>query len=169
MSDWIEQEDWSTVNIGDQVRVTCYGAMFTAAVEDVLSRSLSPRLDREVYGLELNSNALTRTQTVFANEWSLSVPAKPAVELPTEPGIYVESGRKPNTVDLWTLHENGRWVSNAGSKYDSRVEEFAPFKKLEPVAVTAKKVLDDVSKFAWADGFMPQLRALGIKYGSIDE
>ena len=154
MTDWTPQEDWSTVEVGDQVRVTRAGAMFTGAVEDVLSRSLSPRLDREVYGLELNSDVLTRPQTIFANEWSLSVPEKPAVVLPTEIGVYVDC--------------NGA-IATVSDKYNFCFPQDAPFKKLEPVAVTAKKVLDDVSKFAWADGFMPQLRALGIKYGSIDE
>ena len=162
-TDWTPQEDWSTVKVGDQVRVTCDEGMLTGKVRYVVIGVIG-----DFHSIIIDVPSLPDSVVVHRSEWSLSVPAKPAVELPTEPGIYVESGRKPNTVDLWTLHENGRWVSNAGSKYDSRVEEFAPFTKLEPVAVTAKKVLDRFAAY-WEDG-MPadmsiEMRGIAKEFG----
>lgn len=99
--------------------------------------------------------------------WTVTVVEKaaPKVELPTEPGIYAD-----RFGESATLHESGRWFSHHDGSYtsemnDAELRAFAPFTRLEPVPVTAKKVLDEVRKFAWADGYMSQLEAVAKEFG----
>ena len=129
MTEWITQEDWSTVKVGDQVLVTCEGGAFAGTVVGKFIKSLTIR----VFGT-------SEPIDVFSRDWSLSVPAKPAVVLPTERGIYLD-----RYAMLWT-HEmlNGGLVFRHAGKSWKRSEaaRYGPFTKLEPVAVTAKKVLD---------------------------
>jgi len=138
MTDWIEQEDWSTPKVGDQVRATHDENVLTGKVEDVFSRARTSIVGREVYALELKTDILTRSQTVFASEWSLSVPAKPADEIPTEPGVYY--GSQFGADVPFFLGADGGWRTSA--KQVHVPERHMPLLKLEPVAVTAKKVLD---------------------------
>lgn len=114
--------------------------------------------------LAIGTNALS-TATYEAKGFTLTVIEKAAPKLPTEPGLYIESGKAHSYTNIWSLSANGRWLCAAASKYDGRAEEFAPFTRLEPVPVTAKKVLDEVSKFAWADGFMSQLENVAKQFG----
>ena len=135
MNEWITEEDWSTVKIGDQVRVKRNGGMLTGEVIYRLGRECDPP-----WGIELDVATLAEYLTIKRSEWSLFVPAKPAVVLPTERGIYLDRYSM-----LWT-HEmlNGGLVfRHAGESWErSDAARYAPFTRLEPVAVTAKKVLD---------------------------
>jgi len=127
----------------------------------------------EPYELALKVDGVAGTIKIGRAYWQLSVPAKPAVVLPTEAGAYLDTKG-----EAWSLCRAGGWFSHGDGSLtveyaDEEVESvwcrYGPFTKLEPVAVTAKKVLEDVSKFAWADGFMPQLRELSNKYGVTDD
>ena len=165
MTEWIEQEDWSTVQVGDQVRVTRDGQKLTGGVLYAFRRTSMLGVIGDVEHIDLDCAFLSDYATVGRGDWTLWVPAKPAVVLPTAVGFY-----SSRTGGIWEIgHPERGLISLNNPGMCPEPEEFAPFTRLEPVAETAKKVLDDVSKFAWADGFMPQLRTLGIKYGSIDE
>lgn len=78
------------------------------------------------------------------DRWAVTVIEKAAPKLPDEPGVYIESGKPVSHASIWTLAPNGKWLCAANAKYDGRAAEFAPFTRLEPVPVTAKKVLDEV-------------------------
>jgi len=158
MTEWITQDDWSTVKVGDQVRVTHESGDELKGYVDWVFNGL----DDDVHRIQIEVPSLPESVEIRDSEWFLSVPAKPAVVIPAEPGWYLDPQQ-----DIWKLNAAGDWHCLLSP--NDTPDNYAPFTRLEPVAVTAKKVLDDVSKYAWADGFMPQLRALGIKYGSIDE
>jgi len=169
MTDWTPQDDWSQVKVGDPVRVMRAEQMLTGEVVDrfYMNDMTQP------YALALRVEVVAGTIKIGHIGWQLSVPAKPAVELPTEPGAYLDTKG-----EAWSLCRAGGWFSHGDGSLtveyaDEEVESvwcrYGPFTKLEPVAVTAKKVLGDVSKFAWADGFMPQLRELSNKYGVTDD
>ena len=164
MTDWIEQDDWSKVEAGDTVRVTQEEGQLLIGKVAFLYSSPS-RVGR---GFELEAHSVPSSLHILESEWTLWVPAKPAVVLPTEPGWYLDNVGVP-----WELGRDGCWWLALANNHErltwGHMGEYAPMVRLAPVAETAKKVLNDVSTFAWADGFMPQLRALGIKYGSISE
>jgi len=168
MSDWIEEADWSTVKVGDQVRArTDDGDQCTGKVEFIFM----PSVIGEVARMVLDSPSLADLTDVRKDVWTLFVPAKPAVVLPTEVDVVV-SWANPCYLGLAVLETDDQWLFHGENYTNAQMLEKINgqfITVLVPVAVTAKKVLDDVSKFAWADGFMPQLRTLGIKYGSIDE
>jgi len=157
MTDWVAQDDWSQVKVGDTVRATRNDDAITYEVVD---KYIAITGDAP-YALVVRPVGLTWQTRLDRNVWSLSVPAKPAVELPTEPGYYLNTHS-----ELAVRQINGSWRNDRDITIGPmEMEARAPYKKLEPVAVTAMKVLEDVSKFAWADGFMPQLRELSNKYG----
>jgi len=137
MTDWTPQEDWSTVKVGDQVRVTCDEGMLTGKVRYVVIGVIG-----DFHSIIIDVPSLPDSVVVHRSEWSLSVPAKPAVVLPTEPGHYLDSEWR-----AWTLKPEDesfyqRWYLGDEYMLDGRVKEFAPFTKLEPVAVTAKKFVE---------------------------
>ena len=92
------------------------------------------------------------------------------VVLPTDPGLYVESGARASLTNIWVLYENGCWASSTDSEY-GRAEDFAPFTKLEPVAVTAKKVLDAVTNRCTlhCDGCSKHFADIRAEFGVTDE
>jgi len=131
-TDWTPQEDWSTVKVGDQVRVTRDGGMLTGKAKRIHVMN-----DRST-GIEVAFTEQAGTRFLaWSDEWTLSVPAKPAVVLPTVPGIYMDCDE---TSSVWEVDKNGRMSVIGG--YGHIPEEYAPFTKLEPVAVTAKKFVE---------------------------
>jgi hypothetical protein len=133
MTDWVAQDDWSKVAIGDQVRATCEGQMLTGEVVDTL-----PGAIKRAAVIHIQTGAFHRSPRVVEGIWQLFVPAKPAVLLPTEPGHYVD-----RTGNGWNIREGAT---------SSLPEENAPYTRLEPVAVTAKKVLDRLLRYETSPG-----------------
>ena len=135
MTDWVAQDDWSKPKIGDQVRVTHEDDALTGTVVDRY-------VDDSGYltALVIDARGFTSAQPFYEPDWQLSVPAKPAVELPTEPDWYQD-----REGDLWKLGDDKLWwLVDRGDltlRNNEGVASFAPFTRLEPVAVTAKKVL----------------------------
>jgi hypothetical protein len=155
MTDWTPQDDWSQVKVGDTVRATRNDDAITYEVVD---KYIAITGDAP-YALVVRPVGLTWQTRLDRNVWSLSVPAKPAVELPTEVGHYEDmSGRHW----LHQIHDGAsygcpdrdvdQWVNAAGHV---AIPEPAvlPLSKLEPVAVTAKKVLDRVHE-VWRESFI---------------
>lgn len=159
MTDWIPQDDWSQVKWGDRVRVTHDGNMLTGEVVDILV----VRGTDEPYALELECAPSSESLRISRSGWQLSVPAKPAVELPTEPGWYLVGGNNKSVGGTVHLDANGRWWW-VGNDYGVSPEKFtaadlhhhAPLTRLEPVAVTAKKILESLrNKRVWGSGSVP--------------
>ena len=67
----------------------------------------------------------------------------PPVALPTEPGYYIAKSRLPWMLEV-NAHGEIEWFFGGSFKATNFAAEFAPFTRLEPVADTAKKVLDRV-------------------------
>jgi len=157
MTDWVAQDDWSLLKLHDLVRVTRDDGMLTGEIVSIGMNG---------HGRIVLSAIGTYTSIeINLRDWQLSVQAKPAVELPTEVGYYLNTHS-----ELAVRQINGSWRNDRDITIGPmEMEARAPYKKLEPVAVTAMKVLEDVSRFAWADGFMPQLRELSNKYGVTDD
>ena len=132
MTEWIEQEDWSTVQVGDQVRVTHEGGDELKGYVEFVFNGYEENVTR----FQLQVPSLEDTVTIRDSEWFLSVPAKPAVELPILPGNY-----RDKNGDGWRIKEKAT---------STLPEKWAPYTRLEEVPVTAKKVLDRVE--AWAFG-----------------
>ena len=156
MSDWIEQEDWSTVKVGDQVRVTHEGGMLTGKIQHIYTTPVC-----RVRAIDLEVGILSDTVQVRCAGWSLFVPAKPAVVLPSEAGWYVDPQQ-----DVWKLNASGVWYCLLSP--NDTPDNYAPFTRLEPVAETAKKVLVDVAELAEEHGvnwFAFELRDVAHKFG----
>jgi hypothetical protein len=132
MTSWIAQNDWSEVHVNDEVRVTRDGGMLTGKIGDLHKFS-----NGEIHALALLVHGLVGSIHITHLVWSLFVPAKPAVVLPTEPGHYVD-----RTGNGWNIREGAT---------SSLPEENAPYTRLEPVVVTAKKVLDAIDDL-WTPG-----------------
>ena len=148
MTDWEPQEDWSTVNVGDQVRVTHDGGdELKGYVEFVFNGH-----DDDVHRFHLQVPSLEESVTIRDSEWFLSVPAKPAVELPTEPGVYY--GSQFGADVPFFLGADGGWRTSA--KQVHVPERHMPLVKLEPVAVTAKKVCAFIGFAPWPIGMTLQ-------------
>jgi len=142
MTEWITQDDWSTVKVGDQVRVTHESGDELKGYVDWVFNGL----DEDVHRIQIEVPSLPESVEIRDSEWFLSVPAKPAVVIPTEPGVYCGSQFGPEVP--FHLNEFGRWHTWSTEVHNP--ERHMPLVKLEPVAVTAKKVLDEVE--AWAFG-----------------
>jgi len=144
MTEWIAQDDWSTVRKNQHVRVIRQQSEVVGAVT-----RMNDLIDGSI-GLCIQIETHTPTEIiVWDGDWDLYVPAKPAVVLPTEPGAYYDSSI--TAVGLWIVTPTGELVCSAHGVKCGRYEEretFAPFTRLEPVAETAKKVLDAVDKGA---------------------
>ena len=137
MTAWVEQEDWSTLRAGDRVRVANDDGMLTGTLGYTHGDAHG-----DIFAIAIDVSALDDRISIRVSAWSLFVPAKPAVVLPTEPGHYLDSEWR-----AWTLKPEDesfyqRWYLGDEYMLDGRVKEFAPFTKLEPVAVTAKKFVE---------------------------
>ena len=113
-----------------------------------------------------------------ANAWSLLARPKPAVVLPTEPGVYVDK-----VGDLWVIGELPELVCLTSGGHDEleRLDDgadfypgnFAPFTKLEPVAQIAERVLDAAMLTMRPTGFMGiagvvnKFKALAEEFGVV--
>jgi hypothetical protein len=77
--------------------------------------------------------------------FTLTLIEKATPPLPTEPGIYVSWVTKPFPSVVHKI-VNGQWVDANDSLYlnDPEVSALLPLTRLEPVDVTAKKVLERV-------------------------
>lgn len=81
------------------------------------------------------------TNSAECDGFTLTLIERPVskVELPTEPGVYL--GSVLRGMPMW-LTADGHWYTAKSRVYEP--ERHAPFTKLEPVSVTAEKVLDAV-------------------------
>ena len=88
-------------------------------------------------------------------DWGWSITDhKPGVELPTEPGFYIESSDPTSLTNLWKLAKSGRWISAAHSKYDDRAAEFAPFTRLVPENENRAQIAAEV--IDWIASYIPR-------------
>jgi hypothetical protein len=147
--DWIAEDDWSKVTVGQKVRVTNSEGELTFLVELVAPTALWVKSKAGFYSEKIHG-------------WSLFVEAPPAVVLPSEDGLYESS-----TGGVWRAFE-GVLVSLTNPSMCLEPAKFAPYTKLAPVPVTAKKVLDRMSSF-WEFG-MPksifdEICAVGREFG----
>jgi hypothetical protein len=74
-----------------------------------------------------------------AKGFTLTLIEKATPPLPTEPGWYSDCRD-----DIWRVSPTGAWTYSDTWRSASEVAMYAPFIRLEPVAETAKKVLDRV-------------------------
>lgn len=122
--------DWGTVKAGDKVRVNCADGTLTGKISYVGMDIFDITLDVGGYPFALS-----------ADVWDLFVPASPKVELPTEPGYYLDRMSR-----CWSLEQTPFEVDNVwrfgGQSYVRNAAEFAPFTRLESRADTAKAVLE---------------------------
>ena len=174
MTEWITEDDWSTVKLGDQVRVTHEGGDELKGYVDWVFNGL----DDDIHRIYLDVPALPESVEIRDSEWFLSVPAEPAVVIPPEPGVY--SDRDGITWQLfgriYADENQHQWQMIGIPQSLEIVESCAPFTKLEEVAVTAKKVLGEVE--AWAFGpaldgapneITDTLKRLRERFGVTDE
>jgi len=130
---WVEETDWSKVAIGDPVQIRRDESVITGTVNDRYSNTL-----KGVYSLTIEAKALYQSVFIECEHWSLFVPARSAVTLPTEPGWYLDVDE-----DVWRLYEFGRWVC-MNENYKGTPDAVAPFVRLELVPDTARRVLTAV-------------------------
>lgn len=86
--------------------------------------------------------------TLTMRGFTVSVIEKAAPKLPTEPGWY-ESARYPTSEGVWSpynLDPDGEWYSGTDHLSRRELSTLVPFTRLEPVPVTAKRVLERVSE-----------------------
>lgn len=77
-------------------------------------------------------------ERIEARGYAVTLIEKAAPALPTEPGVY-----RSRTGELWAIEGEGerlKWVGEDFIRVDPN--NYVPFIRLEPVADTAKKVLD---------------------------
>lgn len=80
--------------------------------------------------------------------FTLTLIEKATPPLPTEPGWYTDCRD-----DIWRVSPTGAWTYSDTWRSASEAATYAPFTRLEPVAETAKKVLDRVSDCLVRGGF----------------
>ena len=106
---------------------------------------------------------------LIADRWTVTVikKAAPIVVLPREPGVYATYLDSSRSQLIHRLND-GRWT-NANQNYDMTDEMVAhclPLTRLEPVPVTAKKVLDAVDKvWPWSDNRLRDLDKIAKEFG----
>lgn len=88
---------------------------------------LTPALKSDIVHLASNGYTVTVIER-----------AKPA--LPTEPGHYLHR----NGIDVLSRTASGSWIHDGRFTADNAIRDCQPLQRLEPVAETAKKVLDRV-------------------------
>ena len=158
MTDWTPQDDWSQVKVGDQVRAMRAEQMLTGKVVDRYIRGSAT--GGEVYSLILEVEGVANQPTLDRAYWQLSVPAKPAVVLPTEEGIYMDVSGSP--WELRFFFEAVMWKFGGDLQTDSQAELYAPFTRLEPVAVTAKKVIEFIESDLSCDSYDTARKEFGV-------
>ena len=125
-------------NEGDLVEAVAADTVIRARVEQL---SLGPGVNLGYLGAHYLSDFEDRAG------WTLTVIEEAAPPLPTEPGLYL-SAKDSDGPWIFRLDERGDWtLLNTGSPFpigDGHLERNAPFTRLEPVPVVAKRVLDDV-------------------------
>ena len=100
-------------------------------------------------------------QWLINQGWTVTTIERATPPLPTEPGWYLTS----DDVAVY-LADDGYWtVPSTYGQTGEEMAKYGPFTRLEPVPVTAKRVLDAVSTFAWADGFTAQLETVAKRFG----
>lgn len=139
MTEWVKEDNWGAVKKGDRVRVERDDACAEFVVDEVTHSG------RWVAGMG--------KYFLAAEGWTLYVPARPEPALPTEPGVYeaaaypIARGYAPYIIEYGVLRESGTTVTvNA-----TEAAEIGPFTRLEPVPITAKKVLDALIEEFGAD------------------
>jgi len=141
MTDWTPQDDWSRVKVGDTVRAMRAQQMLTGVVVD---RYITDCTDVP-YGLLVELiNTDEMVEVKVSNGWQLSVPAKPAVVLPDEPGAVIMWVDSRGYRWYSRLGDSGKWFIDRAEYWENDLlEEIkdSVVVVLEPVAVTAKKVL----------------------------
>ena len=156
MTDWVPQDDWSQVKVGDPVRAMRAEQMLTGKVVDRLFGEST--IEDNVYAIVLEVPDLADVLTIHHGYWQLSVPAKPAVELPTEPGVYY--GSQFGADVPFFLKANGVWRTSATRVHAP--ERHMPLVKLEPVTVTAKKVIEFIESDLTCDSYDTARKEFGV-------
>ena len=142
MTDWVVQENWAKVAVGDQVRVRHEDGtgMLTGTISHLDYGSSNASMSAEIQTPYWGDPK--RVSSLF---WSLFVPAKPAVVLPTEPGWYLAFDKLANAPFPVEVDANGTMLINHAGGIPVKLggaDRFTPFIPLAPVAVTAKKAID---------------------------
>jgi len=128
MNDWKEGDLVEAVKGETVIR----GRLISRGNGLVLNLTLA--IASDIPHLEANGYTLTRVEHVKS-------------ELPTEPGVYED-----REGDAWLLAANCEWhcltvdLRHVGKPIEFDPSLYAPFTRIEPVPVTAKKVLDRVSQ-----------------------
>lgn len=99
---------------------------------------------------------------------NIKVIEKAAPALPTEVGFYLNRYGQ-----LWTYEKNGWWRDDHDAyRSDDAAREVAPFTRLEPVADTAKKVLDFIGsswEFGAPSNVLSALKDAATEFGVVYE
>ena len=157
MTNWVAQDDWSQVHRGDSARAMRAQQMLTGKVVDRYIKTAGGVPYALVIHL-LDSGEQVEVRVI--NGWQLSVPAKPAVVLPTEEGIYMDVSGSP--WELRFFFEAVMWKFGGDLQTDSQAELYAPFTRLEPVAVTAKKVIEFIESDLSCDSYDTARKEFGV-------
>ena len=145
MTDWVAQDDWSLLKLHDLVRVTRDDGMLTGEIVSIGMNG---------HGRIVLSAIGTYTSIeINLRDWQLSVPAKPAVELPTELGSVI-TWKRNGIPSFAYIDASLLWDCN-GVNYTERdllaALRDSEIVRMEPVAVTAKKVLDQMQSVVEGD------------------
>ncbi|WP_193510445.1 hypothetical protein [Cryobacterium sp. BB736] len=109
------------------------------------------RLARDNFANDLGIRAASYNLRPLARDgFTITVIERAMPELPTDHGVYQAANGT-----TWTLFRNGDWFDNGDGSIAVQwsAHEFAdthgvlPFVRLEPVSVTAKKVLDALGEY----------------------
>jgi len=158
MTDWVAQDDWSQLKIGDVVRVQSEENVLTGRIADKHSA-----VSDHPYAISLQTGFSFGVVRIGTSIWQLSVPAKPAVELPNEPGTYISWVNPPSPTVVHKI-TGGRWVNADDSHYipEEKVAELMPLILVEPVAVTAKKVIEFIESDLTCDSYDTARKEFGV-------
>lgn len=149
----------SQVGTGDKVKL-CLGNGEATAVSGTVAEILS-----EPQGLRLNGLPTpfpTSDNSLNETAWRI-VELEPAVQVPVEPGFYYS----PSLIRVYILYPDGLWSLN-GEMLNSAnaVREGMPLERLEKMADTARRVLDDVLAAIELDGSeIETVKNVGLDYG----
>ena len=131
---WVEGV-WSAMHDGQQVRLV---------PKDSTWPTIQGQVSGTVYFSYFNVRGLGLTQ-FQRQSYNLFVPARSAVTLPTEPGVYVSRVHLPSPTVVHKLVD-GRWVDADDNEYlrPHEVESLMPLTRFESVPDTARRVLHAV-------------------------
>jgi hypothetical protein len=148
--EWVPGQ-WNDIRRGFRVRITdSYGSI--EGVADHVNYNETPAPPSVLIAFSQSS-----TVRVYRNDTTqvfVEAPTKP--ELPTEPGMYSEpepdqtsqGGYHTDGLRFFYLNANSNWVDVG---WGDPLSVDGPFTRLEPVAETAKKVLDAIDNL-WEPG-----------------